>query len=100
MFALVAGTVHRTVAFDWFESYLNRNKKEKPHQMVWFSFLVDDIGLEPMTFRTSSGCWISRPIQKVQKSTGNTFILRTYYIIKLKVNQAKSAKKAAKLTFC
>ena len=32
------------------------HQKEKPHRMVWFFFLVDDIGLEPMTFRTSSGC--------------------------------------------
>ena len=63
-------------------------------------YLVDDIGLEPMTFRTSSGCWISRPIQKVRKSTGNTFILPIYYTIMLKVNQAKSAKIATKLTFC
>ena len=62
--------------------------------------MVDDIGLEPMTFRTSSGCWISRPIQKVRKSTENTFILRTYYIIKLEANQAKSAKIAVFLTIC
>ena len=26
------------------------------HPNGWSSFLVDDIGLEPMTFRTSSGC--------------------------------------------
>jgi len=63
-------------------------------------FLVDDIGLEPMTFRTSSGCWIRCPIQKVQKSIGNTYLLPLYYTIKLGVNQAKSAKIAIKLTFC
>ena len=32
------------------------HQKRNPHRMVWISFLVDDIGLEPMTFRTSSGC--------------------------------------------
>ena len=37
-------------------SPMSTEKKEKPHRMVWFLFLVDDIGLEPMTFRTSSGC--------------------------------------------
>ena len=29
--------------------------KKKTHPFGWV-FLVDDIGLEPMTFRTSSGC--------------------------------------------
>ena len=32
------------------------SKKTKPIRMDGFCFLVDDIGLEPMTFRTSSGC--------------------------------------------
>ena len=42
---------------DRFESYVeNVATKEKSHP-VWDDFsLVDDIGLEPMTFRTSSGC--------------------------------------------
>ena len=31
-------------------------EKERPPDWVVFLFLVDDIGLEPMTFRTSSGC--------------------------------------------
>ena len=74
-------------------------KKKRPPD-GWSFILVDDIGLEPMTFRTSSGCWISRPIRKVGKSTGNTFNLRIYYIIKLEANQAKSAKIAVLLTIC
>ncbi len=36
-----------------FESYIT---KKEHHPIGWCSFLVDDIGLEPMTFRTSSGC--------------------------------------------
>ena len=50
-----AATVHRTVAFDWFESRAIKQEKTTPNGVV-FSCLVDDIGLEPMTFRTSSGC--------------------------------------------
>ena len=38
-----------------FESLSAKTKKEH-HPFGWCSFLVDDIGLEPMTFRTSSGC--------------------------------------------
>ena len=33
-----------------------QNQKESSHPKMGASFLVDDIGLEPMTFRTSSGC--------------------------------------------
>ena len=32
------------------------DSKKELHPNGWSSFLVDDIGLEPMTFRTSSGC--------------------------------------------
>ena len=39
---------------DGFESFLPANRKTTPNGVVFF--LVDDIGLEPMTFRTSSGC--------------------------------------------
>ena len=35
---------------------LDTEKKKRPPIGVVFLFLVDDIGLEPMTFRTSSGC--------------------------------------------
>ena len=50
-------TVHRTVVFDWFESYIYIVRQNKnPHPNGWGFVLVDDIGLEPMTFRTSSGC--------------------------------------------
>ena len=31
-------------------------QKKNTHPFGWVFFLVDDIGLEPMTFRTSSGC--------------------------------------------
>ena len=34
----------------------NTIPKRKTHPFGWVFFLVDDIGLEPMTFRTSSGC--------------------------------------------
>ncbi len=34
----------------------NAIPKKKDHPIGWSFFLVDDIGLEPMTFRTSSGC--------------------------------------------
>ncbi len=37
-----------------FESIVYTKKETTPEGVV--SFLVDDIGLEPMTFRTSSGC--------------------------------------------
>ena len=47
----------RTVALNGFESYiLLSTKKENLIHLDEVSFLVDDIGLEPMTFRTSSGC--------------------------------------------
>ena len=37
-----------------FESYIwNAIPKNKTHPIGWVLFLVDDIGLEPMTFRTS-----------------------------------------------
>ena len=49
-----AGSTECTPHSDRFEACCARNKK-KPTQRVNF-FLVDDIGLEPMTFRTSSGC--------------------------------------------
>ena len=39
---------------DGFESYVHTNKKDHPLDGLFY--LVDDIGLEPMTFRTSSGC--------------------------------------------
>ena len=39
---------------DGFESYTLQ--KIKAIHLDGFYFLVDDIGLEPMTFRTSSGC--------------------------------------------
>ena len=39
---------------DGFESYAT--KKRRDILLDVSSFLVDDIGLEPMTFRTSSGC--------------------------------------------
>ena len=39
---------------DGFESY--DRKKEETSCWMPLLFLVDDIGLEPMTFRTSSGC--------------------------------------------
>ena len=38
---------------DGFDSYAT---KKKNHTKGCGFFLVDDIGLEPMTFRTSSGC--------------------------------------------
>ena len=40
---------------DGFVSYIGQKRKSPPYGGD-FSFLVDDIGLEPMTFRTSSGC--------------------------------------------
>ena len=43
----------RRAAFKWIR-ILCLTKKKNHTQVVWF--LVDDIGLEPMTFRTSSGC--------------------------------------------
>ena len=39
---------------DGFESYSDMKKKKTSSQRMRFLFLVDDIGLEPMTFRTSS----------------------------------------------
>ena len=43
-------------ALDPFESYIKyHSKKKNPSNWMGF-YLVDDIGLEPMTFRTSSGC--------------------------------------------
>ena len=36
--------------------YLESHTKKEGHPCGCPSFLVDDIGLEPMTFRTSSGC--------------------------------------------
>ena len=39
-----------------FESYKSIKKKKTSSFRMRFLFLVDDIGLEPMTFRTSSGC--------------------------------------------
>ena len=33
-----------------------KEQKHRPAGWCFCSFLVDDIGLEPMTFRTSSGC--------------------------------------------
>ena len=41
---------------DGLESYIafSTQKKTTPNGVVFL--LVDDIGLEPMTFRTSSGC--------------------------------------------
>ena len=47
-------SVHRTLAFRWVRVLVQQN--ENPHLTVWVLILVDDIGLEPMTFRTSSGC--------------------------------------------
>ena len=38
-----------------FESHIVHQKEKTTPEGVVF-FLVDDIGLEPMTFRTSSGC--------------------------------------------
>ena len=50
-------TVHRTVASKWVRVLsLNAIPKRKTTPFGVVSFLVDDIGLEPMTFRTSSGC--------------------------------------------
>ena len=40
---------------DGFESYIGQKRKSPPYGGDFY-FLVDDIGLEPMTFRTSSGC--------------------------------------------
>ena len=51
--------VPRTLFYDiyavaaLFESFLRPKKKNHTERC---GFLVDDIGLEPMTFRTSSGC--------------------------------------------
>ena len=39
-----------------FESYKSIKEKNPNSMSSDFFFLVDDIGLEPMTFRTSSGC--------------------------------------------
>ena len=36
--------------------YLNTIPNKKDHPLDGLFYLVDDIGLEPMTFRTSSGC--------------------------------------------
>ena len=47
-------TVHRTVAFKWVRVHIVTKKKNHAKRRGFF--LVDDIGLEPMTFRTSSGC--------------------------------------------
>ena len=46
-----AGILH----LDGFES-IRPDKNKTTSERMWFFFLVDDIGLEPMTFRTSSGC--------------------------------------------
>ena len=43
-------------ALNLFESYSDTEKKKTSSKRMRFLFLVDDIGLEPMTFRTSSGC--------------------------------------------
>ena len=48
-------TFLRPLAVALFESLPAKTKK-KDHPFGWSFFLVDDIGLEPMTFRTSSGC--------------------------------------------
>ena len=76
----------------------NKKRKTTPNGVV--SFLVDDIGLEPMTFRTSSGYALLDLYVKVHKSTENTYILYFYYTIKLNANQAKSSENATLLTFC
>ena len=47
-------TVHRTVAFRRVRVHIATKKKN--HTKWCGFFVVDDIGLEPMTFRTSSGC--------------------------------------------
>lgn len=36
--------------------FLQKTKKKFENRVILELFLVDDIGLEPMTFRTSSGC--------------------------------------------
>ena len=36
--------------------FLPKTKKKFENRVILELFLVDDIGLEPMTFRTSSGC--------------------------------------------
>ena len=45
--------VHRTAASEWVRAHPGK-RKAAPEGAAYF--LVDDIGLEPMTFRTSSGC--------------------------------------------
>ena len=47
--------VHRTSALRRVRVLTTRNKKSRTERFRIF-YLVDDIGLEPMTFRTSSGC--------------------------------------------
>ena len=57
VFELVAADVHRTSAFRWVRVlHLISYQIKKTIRMDGLFYLVDDIGLEPMTFRTSSGC--------------------------------------------
>ncbi len=51
MFALVAATVHRTVALLWVRvlHLANREKKKAIPVGMTFSFLVAEAGLEPTT---------------------------------------------------
>ena len=49
-------TVHRTVAFRWFESHRQREDKKKGYQMVSFLFLGWVMGLEPTTPGTTIRC--------------------------------------------
>ena len=56
MCALVEQHATGMLHLDWFESYMSTYKKKNRNPTVAVFFLVDDIGLEPMTFRTSSGC--------------------------------------------
>ena len=55
MSALVEQHATGMLHLDWFESNMSTIKNKTTSFRMWF-YLVDDIGLEPMTFRTSSGC--------------------------------------------
>ena len=52
---LAAARCHWHPAFRWVQVLYRPLKRENTTRQVVF-LMVDDIGLEPMTFRTSSGC--------------------------------------------
>ena len=57
VFELVDPDVHRTSGYRWVRVlYLMPHQIKKTIHLDGLFYLVDDIGLEPMTFRTSSGC--------------------------------------------